>query len=159
MPYPAGPFLEEQRQRHGVILVRTHRDAVHTGLAEDPLPGLGLRLHGAAMDGSVPVTRLGVDEPLCLLLGNEQRGLSKAARGACSTLFHVPMVGMSESLNLSVTAAISLFEVLRRKRESGSLGDLDQAGRARLRACYYAVGVDDRLVHALFGSSAVEASP
>ncbi|MCA9653345.1 MAG: RNA methyltransferase [Myxococcales bacterium] len=121
--------------------------------------GLGLRLHGAAMDGSVPVTRLGVDEPLCLLLGNEQRGLSKAARGACSTLFHVPMVGMSESLNLSVTAAISLFEVLRRKRESGSLGDLDQAGRARLRACYYAVGVDDRLVHALFGSSAVEASP
>lgn len=119
----------------------------------------GMRLFGACMDGSVPLTRLGTDEPLCLLLGNEQRGLSAAAREACDALYHVPMVGMSESLNLSVTAAVSLFEVLRRKRQGGSLGDLDEAGRERLRAAYYVVGVDDRLVHALFGGApAVEAA-
>jgi tRNA (guanosine-2'-O-)-methyltransferase len=111
-----------------------------------------LRLYGACMDGSVPVTRLPVDEPLCLVLGNEQRGLSPAARRACDALFHVPMVGMSESLNLSVAAAISLHEVMRRKREAGPPGDLDPTARARLRACYYLGSVDPRLSRALFAA-------
>lgn len=119
----------------------------------------GMRLYGACMDGSVPVTRLPIDEPLCLLLGNEHRGLSAAAREACNALYQVPMVGMSESLNLSVTAAISLFEVLRRKRAGGSVGDLDEAGRDALRAAYYVVGAEPRLVHALLGGPRPEARP
>jgi tRNA (guanosine-2'-O-)-methyltransferase len=112
----------------------------------------GLRLYGACMDGSMPVTRLPVDEPLCLLVGNEQRGLSAAARRACDGLFHVPMVGMSESLNLSVAASISLFEVLRRKRAAGAGSDLDAEQRTRLRACYYLGSVDPRLSHGLLGA-------
>lgn len=111
----------------------------------------GMRLYGGAMDGSVPVTRLAVDEPFCLLFGNEHRGLSPAARQACDVLFHVPMVGMSESLNLSVCAAISLYEVMRRRRQQGPLGDLDAEQRATLRACYYVGSVDERLVRGLFG--------
>ncbi|MCH9682659.1 MAG: RNA methyltransferase [Deltaproteobacteria bacterium] len=110
----------------------------------------GMTLAGASMDGSVPVTRLPVDAPLCLLLGNETRGLSQAAREACDVSFHVPMVGMSESLNLSVTAAVSLFEVLRRKRASGERGDLCADDRDRLRACYYLASVDPRMVKAMF---------
>lgn len=111
-----------------------------------------LRLHGASMDGSVPVTRLPVDEPLCLVFGNEHRGLTAAARRACDALFHVPMVGMSESLNLSVAAAISLYEVLRRKREARPGSDLDPRQRAHLRACYYLGCVDARLSQALFAA-------
>lgn len=111
----------------------------------------GLRLYGACMDGTEPVTRLPVDEPLCLLFGNEQRGLSPAARRACDALFHVPMVGMSESLNLSVAAAISLFEVLRRKRAAGPRGDLGPGERASLRASYYLGSVDPRLIRGLLG--------
>ncbi|MCA9707211.1 MAG: RNA methyltransferase [Myxococcales bacterium] len=110
----------------------------------------GRRLFGATMDGSLPVGRLPVDEPLCLLFGNEQRGLSPQARQACDGLFHVPMVGMSESLNLSVCAAISLYEVMRRKRAQGPAGDLDPEQRAALRACYYLGSVDARLIRGLF---------
>lgn len=117
-----------------------------------------MKLYGAAMDGPLPVTRLPIDEPLCLVLGNEQRGLSPQAREACDLLFHVPMVGMSESLNLSVCAAISLFEVMRRKRaQQGKDGDLDHAQRATLRACYYAGSVDARLLQGLFGARDAEA--
>ena len=117
-----------------------------------------LRLFGACMDGTVPLTRLPVDEPLCLLFGNEQRGLSATARRACDALFHVPMVGMSESLNLSVAAAISLFEVMRRKREGRGAGDLDAAQRSSLRACYYLGCVDPRLVQGLFGAGSARSS-
>jgi len=131
--------------------VRTHHhDRLEPFLAHIRAQG-PVRLYGACMDGSEPVTRLAVDEPFCLVLGNEQRGLSAAARRACDALFHVPMVGMSESLNLSVAAAISLYEVLRRKRATGPEGDLDAAQRANLRACYYLGSVDPRLVRGLFG--------
>lgn len=132
--------------------VRTHHhDRLEDFLALTRARG-PLRLYGACMDGTEPVTRLGVDEPFCLMFGNEQRGLSAAARRACDALFHVPMVGMSESLNLSVAAAISLFDVLRRKRASGRQGDLDASARASLRASYYLGCVDPRLVQGLLGA-------
>lgn len=131
--------------------VRTHHHERLEGLLA-LARARGLRLYGACMDGAMPVTRLPVDEPLCLVLGNEQRGLSPAARRACDALFHVPMVGMSESLNLSVAAAVALFEVLRRKREAGPQGDLGAAERTGLRACYYLGSVDPRLVQGLFGA-------
>lgn len=110
----------------------------------------GMGLAGACMDGSVPIGRLPVERPLCLLFGNEQRGLSAAARDACDVLFHVPMVGMSESLNLSVAAAITLYEVMRRKRAEGGRGDLGEPQRQQLRARYYLGSVDPRLVRGLF---------
>ncbi|MEM7153106.1 MAG: RNA methyltransferase [Myxococcota bacterium] len=126
-----------------------HHDDLEGFLAH--VRGRGLKVAGAAMDGSIPVERLPVDEPLCMLLGNEQRGLSAAARQACDFTFHVPMVGMSESLNLSVTAAISLYEVLGRKRGPEVTGDLEGARRLHLRASYYAMSVDRRMLSAMFG--------
>lgn len=114
----------------------------------------GMRVAGACMDGSVPVGRIPVDAPLCLLLGNECRGLSAAAREACDLLFHVPMVGMTESLNLSVTAAVSLYEVMRRKRAEGITGDLPASVCHGLRASYYAMSVDARMLQARFGIDA-----
>jgi len=102
----------------------------------------GLRLFGAAMDGSIPLSRIPVDEPLCLLLGNETRGLSEAARDACDDVFHVPMVGMSESLNLSVTAAVAMHDVGGRIPTVG----LDPATETHWRARYYARSLDPRLV-------------
>lgn len=132
----------------------------------DALPGLlaevrarGMRLAGACMDGSVPVGRLPVDQPLCLLFGNEQRGLSPAARRACDVLFHVPMVGMSESLNLSVSAAITLYEVMRRRRAAGPDSDLTPAQRQVLRACYFLGSVDPRLSRGLLRTAAPASKP
>ena len=114
----------------------------------------GRQLWGAAMDGPTPLARIPTDTPMCLLFGNETRGLSARARAACDGIFHVPMAGMSESLNLSVTAAITLHDVLRRRREGGLRGDLDEGAAARLRARYYAHSVDDRLLNALLGVEA-----
>ena len=133
-----------------------HHDHLDGFLAH--VRGRGLKVAGAAMDGSIPVTRLPVDEPLVMLLGNEQRGLSAAARQACDYTFHVPMVGMSESLNLSVTAAIALYEVLGRKRGPDVRGDLQGEQRLDLRAAYYAMSVDRRMLSAMFGLPLEEAS-
>lgn len=117
--------------------------------------GPGVRLAAACVrDGderaTLPLASLPVDRPLCLVFGNEKKGLSSAALRACDLRFTIPMYGMSESLNVSVSAAIAMHDVLARRRDAlGGRGDLDPARRDVLRARWYAKALDLRLVRAL----------
>ena len=56
---------------------------------------------------------------LAVMLGNEQRGLSAEAIALADRRLTIPMTGMVRSLNLSVTAAIALYEVTRQRRLAG----------------------------------------
>ncbi len=112
-----------------------------------------VRLAGAIMTGELEVDALPVDEPLCILFGNEGNGLSEQAIGACDLTFRVPMFGMSESLNLSVSAAITLQSVVRRRRLTlGTQGELKGTSYLREKARYYGRSVELRLLQACFGS-------
>jgi len=52
---------------------------------------------------------------LALLFGNEHRGLSEEAINLADKKLIIPMRGMVQSLNISVTAAICIFEVTRQR--------------------------------------------
>lgn len=54
---------------------------------------------------------------VAVLIGNEHRGLSSAAVELADTLITIPMLGMVQSLNLSVTAAILMFEITRQRQK------------------------------------------
>ncbi len=53
------------------------------------------------------------EKPIILLLGNEQDGISTELEALCSQLVKIPMIGSSDSLNISVSAGICMYEVLR----------------------------------------------
>lgn len=53
--------------------------------------------------------------PVAVLLGNEGDGLPQAAVDAADVVVRIPMTGTAESLNLSVAAAVMLYEVRRRR--------------------------------------------
>ena len=109
-----------------------------------------VRVYGAQMHGSYAVDDLPVDAPFCLLFGNEATGLSDSALAACDLRFRVPMVGMSESLNLSVSAAIAMYVTSAAlRRRIGAESDLSPEAALRERARYYARSVDMRLLQAL----------
>lgn len=92
-------------------------------------PTLGSRVNDDALDLAGPVA---------LVFGNEHGGLSAEAFESCERRFHLPMYGFSESLNLSVSAALALSRlVAQRRARLGRPGDLPKEGRARLRAAYY----------------------
>jgi tRNA (guanosine-2'-O-)-methyltransferase len=83
---------------------------------------------------------VGADRPVALLFGNEHDGLSPEALEGCAGRFSIPMWGFSESLNLSVSVALSLHDVvLRRRRALGRQGDLPREARSQLRAAYYSM--------------------
>jgi tRNA (guanosine-2'-O-)-methyltransferase len=54
-----------------------------------------------------------------IIFGNEHRGLSKEAEDFADERFFIPMYGMVQSLNVSVSAAISIYEALRQRTLKG----------------------------------------
>jgi len=48
------------------------------------------------------------DRPICIVMGNEETGISDEMRKEADGLFYLPMVGFAESFNLSVATAITL---------------------------------------------------
>jgi len=53
-----------------------------------------------------------------LLFGTEEIGLSKIAMQNADGFVKIPMFGFTESLNISVSAAISLYELSKRLKSS-----------------------------------------
>jgi len=56
---------------------------------------------------------------IALLVGNEHRGLSQEAIKAADHEIIIPMAGMVQSLNVSVAAALVVFEIMRQRTASG----------------------------------------
>jgi len=91
------------------------REGLSSALAT--LRRAGVRVVGADMDGEacwdVPMSG-----PLALVLGGEDKGLSPTMRDRCDAIVRVPTGGDLESLNVSVTGAVLMFEKVRQDRGS-----------------------------------------
>jgi tRNA (guanosine-2'-O-)-methyltransferase len=66
-------------------------------------------------EGSLPVFDLDLTKPTAFVLGNESRGVSDEAAEKADLCIRIPMVGMVESLNVSVAAAVCLYEAYRQR--------------------------------------------
>jgi 23S rRNA (guanosine2251-2'-O)-methyltransferase len=92
--------------------------AVVPGLpaALQELQSRGIWTVGLAAEATDTVFDLPVaDGPLCLVLGSEGSGLSRLVRQRCEILVSIPRIGRTESLNVAAAAAISCFEIARRR--------------------------------------------
>lgn len=57
--------------------------------------------------------------PTALVFGNEMRGVSIDAMHGADCTVYIPMQGMVESLNISVSCAVSLYEAMRQREQAG----------------------------------------
>ena len=51
--------------------------------------------------------------PICIVAGNEITGVSKGIVDVADTALEIPMMGMKQSLNVSVAYSIAVYEMLR----------------------------------------------
>lgn len=83
------------------------------------LKGRGLRVLAVALtDTSDEIYDVDLAEPVALVFGNEHRGVSCEALALADGAVSIPMMGMVESLNISVACAVALYEALRQRRET-----------------------------------------
>jgi len=75
----------------------------------------GFRTVGADM-GGVPFWEADLTGPVALILGGESKGLSEPIQKRCDVVVSVPLENQLESLNVSVTAGVLLFERIRQLR-------------------------------------------
>jgi tRNA (guanosine-2'-O-)-methyltransferase len=68
---------------------------------------------------SVSLYDLDLTGPTALVVGNEHRGVSDEAAEGADLTFQIPMVGMIQSLNVSVAAAVALYEAFRQRLAAG----------------------------------------
>ena len=71
---------------------------------------------GASEKGSTPLWEANLKGPLAVVMGSEERGLSKPALRICDELAHIPMQGQIDSLNVSVAAGLFLYERMRQQK-------------------------------------------
>jgi tRNA (guanosine-2'-O-)-methyltransferase len=76
-------------------------------------------------DDFTPAT-LPIDKPFALLFGTELQGLSEEALALADEFIKIPMFGFTESLNISVSAAVLLNTLTLRLRNSGVSWALNQ---------------------------------
>jgi tRNA (guanosine-2'-O-)-methyltransferase len=68
--------------------------------------------------GSRPIQEVDITRPTALLFGNEENGLSDAAHLVSDLHVHLPMVGFTQSFNVSVSVALCLQDMTARMREA-----------------------------------------
>ncbi|WP_106849967.1 23S rRNA (guanosine(2251)-2'-O)-methyltransferase RlmB [Blastococcus sp. Marseille-P5729] len=72
----------------------------------------GVFVVGLAADGDVELQNLDMaGDPLCIVVGSEGKGLSRLVAEKCDQIVSIPMSGATESLNASVAASVTLWQV------------------------------------------------
>ena len=84
--------------------------------AMDTIKQQGIWIYGAAGEASQTVYQLDLRASVAIAMGAEGSGLRRLTREHCDGLFSLPMSGSVESLNVSVAAGVSLYEVLRQRQ-------------------------------------------
>ena len=85
-----------------------------------------------------PLTEIDFTVPVAMVFGNEKDGVSKEMLACADETCWIPAVGHSQSFNISVAAAILLYNAfLKRVEKFGCQGDLSDTEREFLMARHY----------------------
>jgi len=101
-----------------------------------------LRKEGYQILATSPEAKLHIDEvdvskKIALVMGNELHGLSDFARTNADKEVQIPMHGFTESLNLSVSAAVCVHELIPKIRGSQVRWTLTTEEKEQLRLSWY----------------------
>jgi 23S rRNA (guanosine2251-2'-O)-methyltransferase len=123
--------------RHGAAGLGPTVSKVAAGAAES-LPFAQVANVGKMLDwlGDYGVLRVGTSDratkslydldatgPVAVIMGREEKGLTPAVSKRCDQLVSLPMAGAVSSLNVSVAAGVSLYEIVRQRRGVERGGD------------------------------------
>ncbi len=93
---------------------------VSTMVALKELRKADVRIVGADEHSEVTYDQVDLTGPVALIMGGEHKGLSEPVRRRCDHLVSIPMKGRIPSLNVSVAAALLIYEKVRQERAAAA---------------------------------------
>ncbi len=88
-------------------------------------------------EAGISIEEIPIDQKIAILLGNELSGTSNYALSNADATVKIPMYGFTESLNISVSAAICLHTVIPKIRNSDLLIGLSEEETTQIRYEWY----------------------
>ncbi|MDA5545281.1 MULTISPECIES: tRNA (guanosine(18)-2'-O)-methyltransferase TrmH [Yersinia] len=99
------------------VQVKTHSDITD---AITHLKSQGMQILATHLsDKAVDFREIDYTRPTCILMGQEKTGISKEALAMADKDIIIPMIGMVQSLNVSVASALILYEAQRQRQNAG----------------------------------------
>jgi tRNA (guanosine-2'-O-)-methyltransferase len=85
-----------------------------------PLREKGFKVAVTHLDReAIPYTGLDYTQPLAIVFGSESEGVSQETLELADLRVQIPMLGMVQSLNLSVSVGVILYEAMKQRRARG----------------------------------------
>jgi tRNA (guanosine-2'-O-)-methyltransferase len=110
-------FNETSGGSHKWVYLRVHPD-IQTAIGH--LRERGFRIYATALrEDALDFREVDYTQPTAILLGAEKWGVSQEALALSHGAIKIPMLGMVQSLNVSVAAAVILFEAQRQRLKAG----------------------------------------
>ncbi|MGB8931294.1 MAG: 23S rRNA (guanosine(2251)-2'-O)-methyltransferase RlmB [Anaeromyxobacteraceae bacterium] len=81
----------------------------------EELKGAGIWTVALAADGERTLEQTDLVGPMAIVLGSEGEGVRPLVRRSCDFVARIPMTGGFESLNVSASAAVALYEAARQR--------------------------------------------
>lgn len=94
---------------------------VNIARAIDELKEAGVWTVGFAGDARESYDEVDFTLPTAIVVGSEGEGLRRLTRDTCDRLVRIPMAGAVASVNVSVAAAVALFEAARQRRNASKI--------------------------------------
>jgi 23S rRNA (guanosine2251-2'-O)-methyltransferase len=83
--------------------------------AVDELHLNGIKVFASEMKADTDIANSNLAEPCAIIMGGEEHGVYPALMKICDGTFRIPMTGTFDSLNVSVSTGIILYEAMRQR--------------------------------------------
>lgn len=75
----------------------------------------GIKVCGATEKATDNYYQTDFTQPVCVVMGSEDTGMSPEVLRTCDTLLRIPILGTIQSLNVSVAASVLIYDVVRQR--------------------------------------------
>lgn len=115
----------------------------------DSLRKKGYKIYGTSPSpDSISIHDLQPGEMLALVFGNEHAGISEEVKAKADGLVHIPMLGFTDSFNVSVSASVFLFDLVKKAQQMNIENfHLSESEKDELRMKWYRTVVKNSGIH------------
>ncbi|MBN7812061.1 RNA methyltransferase [Algoriphagus sp. H41] len=147
--YKVNPYVTRGASQWVDLHKYYREDGTSVDACFDSLREKGYKIYGTSpAASSLSIYELRPDEKLALVFGNEHEGISGEVKSKADGLVHIPMLGFTDSFNISVSASIFLYDLVKKAASMDLEGfHLSESEKNQLRLKWYRGVVKKSEIH------------